>query len=327
MEGNIVEVSLSTSEDHPLFNELDGMATDRVTSVEYYISLEENPSANDWFPILPEESKVIKCEKLFFQGSSAKLRFTADIANEDTTCVYKNNIKLDRSEWYFTERGAAIQLSSTYDQNSIYTIDYVPEEDLSNPWVVQVGNRFSKRVNVTEQFENGTDSNNVIKLSKYPFIDYEAINAGASYDPNTSSYKPLEVYLTNASIANGNGGTEKEFYPVAYSKSGDYVTKNRTDYKNNKDLPLNKYNITTDAPYKVMEYKQEKNKLIFTESFNRANLYYNEASNHGNATVVVKYDYLVTDFRLKIILRKNTGDELVVTPIVNSYQLKFKVMK
>ncbi|TKJ02294.1 hypothetical protein FC702_18720, partial [Bacillus cereus] len=72
---------------------------------------------------------------------------------------------------------------------------------------------------------------------------------------------------------------------------------------------------------------QEKNKLIFTESFNRSDLYYNEATNHGNATVVVHYDYLVTNFRLKVILRKNVGDELVVTPMVDSYQLKFKVMK
>lgn len=327
VEGNIVEVSLSTSEDHPLFNELDGMATDRVTSIEYYISLEENPSPSDWVSILPEETKTIKCEKLFFQGSSAKLRFTADISDEENTNVYKNNILISKSDWYFTDRGASIQLSAPRDQSAIYTIDYVPDSDLLDPWTIKVGDRFSKKVRQTERFLNGTDSNNTIKLSKYPFIDYDLVNQSPSYDPNKSDYRPIDVFLTDATIAAGNGQTQKEFYPMVYSNKEEFITKNRTDYKNNKDSTLNKYSINPDSPYKVIEYKQEKNKLIFTESFNRADLYYNEATNHGNATVVVQYDYLVTSFRLKIILRKNTGDELVVTPLTNSYQLKFKVMK
>lgn len=327
VEGNIVEVSLSTFEDHPLFNELDGMATDRVTSIEYYISLEENPSLNDWVSILPEETTIVKCEKLFFRGSSAELRFHADISDEENTKVYKNNILIDKDDWYFTERGAAIQLAVSHDNSSIYTIDYVPNADLFNPWTVKVGDRFSKKVRKVETFQNGTDSNNTIKLSKYPFVDYELLNKEESYDPNTSDYRPLDVFLTNGSIATGNGQTQKEFFPIAYSDSNEFITKNRTDYKNSKDVFLNKYSIVPESIYKAFEYKQEKNKLVFTESFNRSDLYYNEATNHGNATVVVHYDYLVTNFRLKVILRKNTGDELVVTPMVDSYQLKFKVMK
>lgn len=269
----------------------------------------------------------MKCERLFFQGSSAKLRFIADISDEDNTKVYRNNILMNRSDWYFTERGASIQLATSHDQSSIYTIDYIPAADLADPWTIKVGDRFSKKVRQTERFPNGTDSNNVIKLSKYPFVDYSQVNATSTYDPNTSTYRPLDVFLVDGSIATGNGQTQREFYPQSYTKNTEYITKNRTDYKNSKDVILKKYSITAEAPYKVMEYKQEKNKLVFTESFNRANLYYNEASNHGNATVVVQYDYLVTDFRLKIIARKNTGEELVVTPLVNSYQLKFKVMK
>ncbi|MES9681792.1 hypothetical protein ABWK22_02505 [Gottfriedia acidiceleris] len=327
VEGNIVEVSLSSFEDHPLFNELDGMATDRVTSIEYYISLEENPSLNDWVPILPEDTTQVKCEKLFFKGSSAELRFHADISDEDNTKVYKNNILIDRDDWYFTERGAAIQLAIPYDNNSIYTIDYVPNASLFNPWVIKVGDRFSKKVRKVESFPSGTDSNNTIKLSKYPYVDFNMINKEEAYDPNTSDYRPIDVFLSNGSIATGNGQTQKEFFPIAYSNGSDYLTKNRTDYKNSKDVFLNKYSINPDSIYKTFEYKQEKNKLVFTESFNRSDLYYNEATNHGNATITVHYDYLVTDFRLKVILRKNTGDELVVTPMVDSYQLKFKVMK
>ena len=327
VEGNIVEVSLSTVEDHPHFNELDGMATDRVTSIEYYVSLEENPSTNDWVAILPEETKVVKCEKLFLQGSSATLRFHADIHQVENTNVYKNNILLNKSDWYFTNRGASIQFSVAPDRNAIYTIDYVPDTAISSPWTIQAGERFAKRSRRLESFENGTDFNNTLKLSKYPYVDYETINGTSNYDPNTNEYRPIEVFLRDGSIAAGNGKTQKEFPPVAYTDRKEFITLNRTDYKNNKDVSLNKYSIVPGEEYKVMEYKQEKNKLVFTESFNRSNLYYNEATNHGNARIDVYYDYLVTNFRLKIILRKNTGDDLIVTPMVNSYQLKFKVMK
>lgn len=327
IEGNIIEVSLDAIEEHPLFDELNGMATDRLTSIEYYVSLEENPSQNDWFPILPEGVMEIKCEKLFFQGSSADLRFIADIHDEKNTKVYKNNILMKTEDWYFIERGAAIQLAVPYNSNSIYTIDYVPDTALFNPWVVQVGDRYSKRVRKIDTFPGGTDYNQSIKLSKYPYINYGLINQIDGYDPNTNEYRPFDVFLKDGTIAIGDGQVQKDFFPAAYANGSEFQTLNRTNYKVAKDVFLNKYNIIPETRYRVFEYKQEKNKLIFTESFNRSDLYYNEASNHGNATLEVHYDYLVTNFRLKIILRKNTGDELVVTPLVDSYQLKFKVMK
>lgn len=182
IEGNVVEVSLSTFEDHPLFNELDGMATDRVTSIEYYLAVEENPSANDWLPILPEKTTNIKAERLFFTGSSARLLFNADIADVENTKVYKNHMVMNDEDWYFTEHGASIQLAVPYGQNSIYTIDYVPDSALSNPWSISIENHHSKRIRKVEEFPNGTDSNNTIKLSKYPFIDYTQINQASSYD-------------------------------------------------------------------------------------------------------------------------------------------------
>lgn len=327
VEGNIVEVSLSTAEEHPLFNELNGMATDRVTSVEYYVATEENPSLSDWKAILPEETKVIKSEKLFFLGASAKLRFHADISDIEQTRVYKNSLLLGEDEWYFTERGAAIQLATSVDQNSMYTIDYVPNTDLANPWKIDVPSNQSKRVRQVDRFSNGTDSNNTIKLSKYPYIDFDQVNAGNAFDPNSGDYRPIDVFLTNATMVTNGGGVQSDFFPEAYFQSGEFITKNRTDYQDNKDVALTPYSIETDNIHHILEYKQEKDKLVFTESFNRAELYYNNATNHGNGELAVHYDYLVTDFRLKVILRKNTGDDLVVTPNLNSYQLKFKVMK
>ena len=87
-----------------------------------------------------------------------------------------------------------------HDNSSIYTIDYVPNANLFDPWTVKVGDRFSKRVRKVESFPNGTDYNNTIKLSKYPYVDYKQVNSEESYDPNTSDYRPIDVFLTNGSI-------------------------------------------------------------------------------------------------------------------------------
>lgn len=86
-----------------------------------------------------------------------------------------------------------------------------------------------------ESFPNGTDSNNTIKLSKYPFVDYKQVNSGESYDPNTSEYRPIDVFLTNGAIVVGGGKTQPEFFPIAYSSKNEFTTKNRTDYKTSKD--------------------------------------------------------------------------------------------
>lgn len=327
VEGNIIEVSLESIEEHPLFDELKGMATDRFTSVEYYISLHENPSLSDWIPILPTGKEYVKSERLFFKGSHAELLFHARIDQDEETQVYKNGLKLSKDDWYFTNRGASIQLAIPYENDSIYTIDYVPNIQFADPYVVKVNEQVSKRVRMIENFPNGTDYNNTIKLSKYPFIDYKEINRTTDNDPNQSAYKPIEVFLKKGTIAIGDNQYKKEFFPEHYTNDGMYCTKNRTDYQNKKDVFLKRYDLSEDELYTCFEYKQEKDKLIFTESFNRTELYDNQVRHHGNAEVEVRYDYLVTNFRLKIILRKNCGDELIVTPSVNKCMLNFKVMK
>lgn len=325
VEGNIVEISLETFEEHPLFDELGGKATDRFTSIEYYISLNENPTINDWIPILPEGAKVVKSERLFFKGSQANLLFQASVSDDEQTNVYKDGLKLSKDDWYFIDHGASIQLMNSYDNNSIYTMDYVPDKTLEDPCIIKASDHTSKRIRINDVFKKGTDYNNTIKLSKYPYIDYEQINQDNSFDPNTGTYRPIEVFLKNGNIKINETETRSEFYPEIYSETGEYCTKNVTNYKENKDVLLKRYDLSKDNLYTCFEYKQEKDKLIFTESFNRSEL--NNDMYHGNAEIEVSYDYLVTNLRLKIILRKNSGDELVATPLVNKCMLKFKVMK
>jgi len=327
IEGNVIEVSLLANEVHPIFDTLSGKATDRMTSVEYYLAYDENPSLNDWHPVLPEGQTDIKCERLFFQGLTAVLRFHAKINEPTKTFIYKNGIKMQADKWCFVERGASIQLLEPRDLTAIYTIDYIPDTIFVNPWSINVKEKGAKRVRQIDRFEKGTAYNKNVTLSKYPFIDYDYINAKTTFDSNKDDYRPFEVYLRNGEIAVGNGVNVDTVFPEKHAQAGQPFTLNRTDYKEDTDMKLRPYSTATGKEYRGFEYKQYRNKLIFSETFNRADIHTNVQIAHGNAEIEVQYEYLITKFRLKIILRKNTGNEIIVSPKVNDYQVKFKIMK
>lgn len=327
MEGNVIEVSLLSHEEHPLFDSLSGKAADRMTSVEYYIAYEENPSLSDWHPILPETEERVLSERMFFTGLTAKLRFHAKINEPKKTAVYKNGLRLDESKWCFIERGASIQLLEQRDLTAIYTVDYVPDPVFVNPWILNVKEKGAKRVRQIDVFDRGTAYNKTVTLSKYPYTDYEYIQSKPNYNSNTDSYRPFEVYLRNGAIAIGNGKNVDTVFPKVHAPDGQPFTLNRTDYKEGTDLKLQGYSIDPANKYAGFEYKHYRNKLTFSETFNRATINGNEKYAHGNAEIEVQYEYLVTNFRLKVILRKNTGNDIVVSPKVNDYQLKYKIMK
>ena len=50
--GNVMEIELDANEDHPVFDEVNGQASARQTSVEYYISYKAKPNLEDWIPLL-----------------------------------------------------------------------------------------------------------------------------------------------------------------------------------------------------------------------------------------------------------------------------------
>lgn len=327
INGNIVELSLLSNEEHPVFDSLNGKASSRMTSVEYYIAYKNNPNANDWHPILPEGQTNILSERLFFTNSTAKLRFYAKLAEAESTDVYKNGIKLDKEKWCFTEKGSSLQLLEKKDLTAIYTIDYVPDPDYYNPWLLEVTDKDAVRKTQTDVFDNGTATNKSVTLTNYPYVDYGYINGIASYNPNTNNYRPFKVYLQNAQIAVGGGKNVDTILSQSDALADTPFTKNVTDYKDGKELVLKPYSIDPASKYLGFEYKQERNKLIFSESFNRGDIAANESQTHGNAEIAVEYEYLETNFRIKVILRKNSGNSIIMSPRINDYQIKFKVMK
>jgi hypothetical protein len=325
IKGNIVELSLLANEEHPLFDGLGGKASPRMTSVEYYIAYKNSPNANDWHPILPEGQTNVLSERLFFLNSTAKLRFYAKLTEE--TSVHKNGIKLSTDKWCFTEKGASLQLLEVRDLTAIYTINYTPDPAYYNPWLLKVTDKDAVRRTHTDLFRDGTSANKNVTLSYYPYTDYETINKAETFDANIDVYRPFKVYLQNAQIAISGGKNVDTVLPQANAVVNTPFTKNVTDYKNGINKALNPYSINPDSKYLGFEYKQERNQLVFSETFNRATINGNENEVHGNAEIAVEYEYLETNFRIKIIVRKNSGNNIIMSPRVNDYQIKFKVMK
>lgn len=328
IEGNVMQVSLEATEEHPIFDSLSEEASKRKTSVEYYVAYSDNPSIDEWHPILPEQEKEVECELLMFtKVKTAKLRFPALISKRPR--VYKDGILMSPKQWTLIDGGMKIQLLVDQEPTSIYTIDYTPNAEFYNPWYLDVTQEGMKRMKQIDRFPDGTNHNKTITLSKYPYVDYEKINLSENYDPNLSEYKPMQVRLVNADIDGPQKATYNKAMPYDGSGSQEVFTKNMTNYKTGEWPSLKPYNINqkSDDAYNGFEYWQDGNKIHFSETFNKSDIYANRQTNHGNAEIEVEYEYLVSSFRLKAILRRNSSNANTLTPIVHEHALKFRVMK
>lgn len=330
VEGNVMSVSLKATEEHPLFDELNGAAADRQTSVEYYIAsvgVNPSPTLEDWLPILPEDVRTVRSELLIFgTARTAALRFPALIGSKEPGVVYRNGLKLKDHEWSFADGGFNLQLLTEKDPTAIYSIDYVPNAEFYNPWSLDVNQQDAQPIKHVQEFPGGTNHNKTIVLDKYPYIDYAKINTTPAFDPNQGAYVPMKIRLKDAGIYGSNRTSYKEVLPYDNGLTQLVYTKNQTNYKTGVEKPLRPYKLGTDA-YNAFEYRQQGNRLYFTETFNQAHTHTNEEESHGNATIVAEYEYLSSDFRMKIIFRRNSTDENTLTPLVDEYILKFKVMK
>lgn len=313
---NVLEVSLDALEEHPVFDSISGRASDKQTSVEYYIAMNEKPSASDWLPILPESTSKVKNEKLLFVGINAKTLFPFKMTS---ICVYKDGIKLDASEYYVLN-SQEVQMIN-YDENRSYTIDYEPNLFIKNPYIIEI-NDFKYNVEkITEYFPKGTDSNKTISLKHVPFIDKEKIIKIDDFDPNQDTYRPIDVSIIDASIRNGDG-VSTNFVPSSKNSNKGPYTRNKTLYLNNSWSDMKNYSLENE--YYGLDYYQYKNKLTFADHINIPMIEENEQETPGTGTIVVTYDALVTNFRLKIILRRSTKKEITATPKIKEYELKFK---
>lgn len=320
--GNVMEIELEATEEHPLFDTVSGKATDRRTSVEYSISYKDKPSMADWVPLLPSGQMEVEAERLFFTNQDAELRFPARI---ETIVVYANGLKMNNKDVVLLSNQALTVIH--YSVGTVYTVDYTPDSYKKDPWTFKLNDYKSEAQTIVETFVKGTAFNKTIALAHYPFVDMQQVLAVADYNPNTSDYQPIQVRLKNASIQGKARNTVKLVEPYRLDLTDDAYTFNKSLYKDKSWSELKPYSIDSSAYYGGFDYYQWKNKLTFTESFNVKQLQENLDYTHGNAEIEVTYQTLISSFRLKIVLRRNTAEELTASPKVSDYRLRFKTIK
>lgn len=322
--GNVMEIELDANEEHPVFDEINGQASARQTSVEYYISYKAKPNLEDWIPLLPKGQKQVLGERLFFFNGEATLRFPAKL-DATSFFVYANGLKLAYADITFLSSEKL--MVADYSDSVIYTVDYIPDSYQNNPWIFRLNDYKQDIQRVSERFDAGTAFNNTLTLTHHPYVDLQKVLEEVDYNPNTSDYRPVEVRLVNASIQGRNRTTLKTVEAYREDLLTAAYTYNRTLYRDKSWSKLEPYRLNETDYYGGFDYYHWKNQLTFTEQFNVKRLQENLQSTHGNATIEVHYDTLVSQFRLKTILRRNAADELTATPKVTDYQLRFKTME
>ncbi len=315
IRGNATQVSLFATEEHPVLElNQSTLLSDRCTSVEYYVSNMDYPSIEQWMPILPTGQNMARNELLFFDSSRiATLNFRATTPN---SYVYCNGQKLDSTEWTFISNCSKVSIIKNYDASSDYTIDYIP---YGNPNNVDFADNINK---TTEEVFYGTDRNMCVTLSNMPYINYSIINNSNDYNPNTNVYKPIQVWLEETDILGPGKIIVPNISPDPTEAS--VHTLNKTNYLEDLVSELRPYDLIT---YPIFEYLQDKDRIYFTESFNKANIRSNMPFNHGNAKIRIKYQYVSSSLRVKIVLRNNKfAYPQPVTPIVKDFSLRIKVI-
>lgn len=317
---NVLEVSLDALEEHPVFDEVSGRTSKQQTSVEYYISIDEKPSLNDWIPILPKNIDKVKSERLFFEGITAKTLFSFRM---NTIEVYRDGLKLNGSD-YNILNNQQIQIENV-DTSRIYTVNYSPNTYTNDPYRISINDYKYKTERIEEEFPRGTDINKSIKLKHVPYIDREQLLKEENFNPNTSNYKPVEVYIKDASIRDGLGGSTN-YVPAKKPKDDNMpYMNNKTLYLDNSWSRMKPFNL--EEPYLGLDYYQYKDKITFASHINIPMIEENEHETPGTGTIVVSYDAIITEFRLKIILRRNTQKEITATPRVKEYSVRLKSIR
>lgn len=321
--GNVMEIQLETKEEHPVFDELDGEALRQQTSIEYYIAYKDKPNLNDWISILPLGQEEVAGERLLPDNVGyATLRFKAIISSIK---VYANGLRL-KDGTYVINGEDSIRLRN-YNPSVIYTVSYTPNAFRQDPWTFKLSDYKKDVQKVTETFTSGTAYNKSINLSNAPFIDLSRIREEENYNPNTSDYKPIQVTLKNADIQGPGNTTIKEIQPYKPESQNIPYTYNKTLYEDKSWSVMSNYNLREDEKYLGFDYYHYENKLVFTEHFNVPQIPQNRHHTHGNADIEVTYDILISQFRLKAVLRRNTPLHRTATPQLQNYKLLFKTIK
>lgn len=226
--GDMGEIQIKTSE----FNYesvSQNLDNDVLTSIEYSISNQSNPqNESDWTPILPIGMDIVRSERFFPNISGAGfLRFAAE---DSFLYVFKNGYNfLNFSKVYDQSSNLIIGLrldNNLYTSDDVFTVEYLPNP---NNTIINYANFGFSDIPLTSSHDNigagegfnSTDGNNMVQLSKTPFIDPNQIQL--------LTYAPIVVILRDGTTAinltnySGSSTTIPAISAYTYTNSGNVL--------------------------------------------------------------------------------------------------------
>jgi hypothetical protein len=309
ISSNVHIATLDVDEEHPILEEIKMP----VTSIEYYMTDAENPTPDDWFPVLPQNTKEVISERLYFEfmdGSyQSKTRFGVDFLN----AIRKNGDPLLAHDDYRIS-GRTVMVTS-YDPSAIYTADYRPlpesyQVDFLKRYTVE---EFNTELNRTEykvkakkcieefkELEGGSQAT----LSYYPFVDKDLLNQQEfTWNPTylANAYMPFRVRLLLPDGSYVDQRTDQ------WDTTNAVIT-NRTDYFDQNRSLLEPF---TGENY---QYRIERNLLKFNTKLPEG------------TRIHVEYPYLTGPIRLKMIMRRNLNDVEGLTPFLHEFKAGFQTL-
>lgn len=297
LQGNIKTVQLETKEHHP-----EHLAPLRLTDIEYYIH-----DGQRWYPILPMNQEKVYAELLFptlVQGQyQAQTRFTID----GDYIIRKNGISVDGKAAVLPDNRTVV--FAEYDASAYYTIEYKPTKgawviDFLQAYTDKNGNVQSNRI--VEEFR-GTDQKGRIRLSHYPFVDKAKLHVQPDdYNPSylENEYIPIKIKMIDSS------GYHIE-QPMN-EKDQEFRIENKTNYFESTSSRLEPYNENKGIFY---QYEVVGNEIQFNTVIPES------------TRIIVEYPYLVSEVRVKAVLRRNIPGFHGLTPILYQYAAHFQTLR
>lgn len=293
VSGPIDTITLESEEEH--FVSEDGYVG---TDIEFYVTTKKNPSYQDWHPICPKNKDYVYKERLQLDYAYCYLRHKAVCGNVITYDEFGvQHVTMERPIVYMND----IVLTEDAD----YILRYDGDGDVE---AIEISN--------IDHFALFTVSYTPIDASKelslldednpIPSQSYEEImgNGTACYeldqfpfyskiDPDiTSSY----VKIINIDEGKVYNQTNEETSPI------ECVT--------NKENPAESYkNFLADTG--KIQYYTYKRHLYFNRPITK------------NQKIEINYPSFDSKVRVKVILRRNTKNDLWITPVLKSYKLIF----
>lgn len=268
--------------------------SDLLTSTEYSVSNVSNPmNESDWTPIIPvsDSPDFIEAERFFpnFAGNGV-FRFAADRLRPIN--IYKNgyNFPIDSSNYILDPSGNVVV-------------------GLSIP----VGEYTSDDIFVVRYFT--VEDNSVItfgNLNNVPLASsHDNSGAGEGFNSLTGgrnsinlSYEPYINYSQVATSTYSDSFGMTPYQPITIRLTDGTVPINLTNYESGPQASL--ANFTTGY-----YYIQSNNQIMFNQPISQA--------------FKVFYQYLQGSLRVRVVLRVN--DDTFVSPVVNSFNLKGKIIR